>query len=191
MNAALLETEKLRMRCPAECWSMDSTAPSAPENSSRCSAATAPASRCCCARWPDCAPRGGSVRLRLRHRQSLPRRDVAVQLGFLPQDPDAAPQGTCSIPCSRALRAPRLLGNLRSADEGGARALADVGLAAFGARELATLSGGEQRRAAIARLLVQAPVDLPAGRTHQSPRSGTTDRNPRSACTDSRATALR
>ena len=39
-----------------------------------------------------------------------------------------------------------------------ARALADVDLATLGARELASLSGGEQRRAAIARLLVQAPT---------------------------------
>ena len=38
-----------------------------------------------------------------------------------------------------------------------ARALNDVGLASFAERELGTLSGGEQRRAAIARLLVQAP----------------------------------
>ena len=37
------------------------------------------------------------------------------------------------------------------------QALADVGLDALAQRELATLSGGEQRRAAIARLLVQAP----------------------------------
>ena len=37
------------------------------------------------------------------------------------------------------------------------QALADVGLASLAERELGTLSGGEQRRAAIARLLVQAP----------------------------------
>jgi iron complex transport system ATP-binding protein len=38
-----------------------------------------------------------------------------------------------------------------------AQALAEVGLEGLAQRELATLSGGEQRRAAIARLLVQAP----------------------------------
>ena len=38
-----------------------------------------------------------------------------------------------------------------------AQALADVGLESCRQRELGTLSGGEQRRAAIARLLVQAP----------------------------------
>ena len=43
---------------------------------------------------------------------------------------------------------------LRSASRS---ALAEVGLGSLAQRELATLSGGEQRRAAIARLLVQAP----------------------------------
>jgi iron complex transport system ATP-binding protein len=38
------------------------------------------------------------------------------------------------------------------------RALADVGLSSLATRELGSLSGGEQRRAAIARLLVQAPL---------------------------------
>jgi iron complex transport system ATP-binding protein len=47
--------------------------------------------------------------------------------------------------------------NGRQDEERTARALAEVGLGSLGARELATLSGGEQRRAAIARLLVQAP----------------------------------
>ena len=37
------------------------------------------------------------------------------------------------------------------------RALHDVGLTMLATRELASLSGGEQRRVAIARLLVQAP----------------------------------
>jgi iron complex transport system ATP-binding protein len=38
-----------------------------------------------------------------------------------------------------------------------ARALDEVGLGTLGAREVGSLSGGEQRRAAIARLRVQAP----------------------------------
>jgi len=101
----------------------------------------------------------GVVRLDSRDIGTLARRQIAARLGFLPQDPDAAPQGH--------LRESVLLGRfahlgfwetLRPADEQRAdRALADVGLAAFAARELGTLSGGEQRRAAIARLLVQAP----------------------------------
>lgn len=89
----------------------------------------------------------------------LARKDVATRLGFLPQDPDAPPQGT--------LRESVLLGrfaHLGLWDVAGAgddlrvaQALAATALAPFATRELATLSGGEQRRAAIARLLVQAP----------------------------------
>ena len=89
----------------------------------------------------------------------LARRDVATRLGFLPQDPDAPPQGT--------LRESVLLGrfaHLGLWDAAGAaddvrvaQALEATALAPFAGRELATLSGGEQRRAAIARLLVQAP----------------------------------
>jgi iron complex transport system ATP-binding protein len=101
----------------------------------------------------------GSVRLRGRDIASMARREVATQLGFLPQDPDAAPQGT--------LAESVLLGRFAhlgfwertgAADTGRAvQALCDVGLERLAQRELATLSGGEQRRAAIARLLVQAP----------------------------------
>lgn len=89
----------------------------------------------------------------------LARRDVATRLGFLPQDPDAPPQGT--------LRESVLLGrfaHLGLWDAAGAaddvrvaQALEATALEPFAGRELATLSGGEQRRAAIARLLVQAP----------------------------------
>jgi iron complex transport system ATP-binding protein len=39
-----------------------------------------------------------------------------------------------------------------------ARALQDVGLGALASRDLGSLSGGEQRRAAIARLLAQSPA---------------------------------
>ena len=55
----------------------------------------------------------------------------------------------------------------------------------------ARLSGGEQRRAAIARLLVQAPVDLPAGRAHQPPRSRRNSSASSSGCARSRAPAPR
>jgi iron complex transport system ATP-binding protein len=81
-------------------------------------------------------------------------------MGFLPQDPDAPPQG--SLFESVLLGRHAHLGFWEPsgpADEArAARALAEVGLAEMAARELATLSGGEQRRAAIARLLVQAPA---------------------------------
>lgn len=102
----------------------------------------------------------GDVRLDGRDIHDMSRRDVATRLGFLPQDPDAAPQGT--------LFESVLLGRFahlgfweRSGTEDArrvTRALTDVGLAELGERELVTLSGGEQRRAAIARLLVQAPA---------------------------------
>ena len=101
----------------------------------------------------------GLVRLERQEIAALSRRQIAARLGFLPQDPDAPPQGTLfdAILLGRHAH----LGfwetpGLR--DEANAtQALSDVGLASLGARELATLSGGEQRRAAIARLLVQAP----------------------------------
>ena len=105
-------------------------------------------------------PSAGRVLLAGRDIHEFARREVAVRLGFLPQDPEAAPQGT--------LHDALLLGrfaHLGFWDAAGAadaervsRALADTGLTPFAARELATLSGGEQRRAAIARLLVQAPA---------------------------------
>jgi iron complex transport system ATP-binding protein len=105
------------------------------------------------------APAAGAVRIDGRDITLLGRRDVALRMGFLPQDPDAAPQGS--------LREAVLLGrfaHLGFWETSGAadaqrvvRALTEVGLEPFAERELGTLSGGEQRRAAIARLLVQAP----------------------------------
>jgi len=105
------------------------------------------------------APAGGSVRLDGRDIHTLARRDIARRLGFLPQDPDASPQGTLAE--SVALGRFAHLGLLELPDASDsqrvAQALNDVGLEPLAQRELATLSGGEQRRAAIARLLVQAP----------------------------------
>jgi iron complex transport system ATP-binding protein len=104
-------------------------------------------------------PAAGSVLLDGQDLGALSRRAIARRLGFLPQDPDAPPQGS--------LFESVLLGRFahlgfwergNSGDEQRAqRALADVDLAVLGPRALASLSGGEQRRAAIARLLVQAP----------------------------------
>jgi iron complex transport system ATP-binding protein len=101
----------------------------------------------------------GSVQICGRDIGAMPRREIATRLGFLPQDPDAAAQGT--------LAETVLLGrfpHLGFWEQSGAadvrrveQALGDVGLESFAQRELATLSGGEQRRAAIARLLVQGP----------------------------------
>ena len=105
------------------------------------------------------APAGGAVLLDGRDIHSLARREIATRLGFLPQDPDATPQGLLAetVPLGRFAH----LGFWEMTDASDARrvmqALADVGLEALAQRELGTLSGGEQRRAAIARLLVQAP----------------------------------
>jgi iron complex transport system ATP-binding protein len=105
------------------------------------------------------APDAGSVRLEGAELGALPRRHIATRLGFLPQDPDAPPQGSLfeSVLLGRFAH----LGfweNSGSDDQRRASAaLADVGLGSLAGRDLATLSGGEQRRAAVARLLVQAP----------------------------------
>lgn len=105
------------------------------------------------------APVRGDIRLGGRPLDGLARRDVARALGFLPQDPDATPQGVLaeSVLLGRfahlgLLEAPGAADTAQVS-----AALATVGLASFATRELSTLSGGEQRRAAIARLLVQAP----------------------------------
>lgn len=105
------------------------------------------------------APAAGGIRLAGDDIVSLERRAIARQLAFLPQDPDAPPQG--------GLRESVLLGrhthlgfwDLSGAEDAArvARALEVVGLAHLATRDLATLSGGEQRRAAIARALVQQP----------------------------------
>jgi iron complex transport system ATP-binding protein len=87
------------------------------------------------------------------------RKDVATRLGFLPQDPDAPPQGTLRESVLLGRFAHLGLWDVAGADDAArvAQALEATALASFAERELATLSGGEQRRAAIARLLVQAP----------------------------------
>jgi len=102
---------------------------------------------------------GGAVRLERQDIAALPRRLIATRLGFLPQDPDAPPQGTLfdSVLLGRYAHLGFWEMNGRQEEEHALQALADVGLGSLGTRELATLSGGEQRRAAIARLLVQAP----------------------------------
>jgi iron complex transport system ATP-binding protein len=101
----------------------------------------------------------GAVLLAGRAIEPLPRREVATRLGFLPQDPDAPPQGTLRESVLLGRFAHLGLWDVAGPDDEArvARALDATGLDAFAARELATLSGGEQRRAAIARLLVQAP----------------------------------
>ncbi|HEU4778302.1 MAG TPA: ABC transporter ATP-binding protein [Steroidobacteraceae bacterium] len=105
------------------------------------------------------APSAGVVRIDGRDIKAIDRREIAMRLGYLPQDPDAPPQG--SVGENVLLGRFAHLGFWEAAGAADsqrvARALADVGLGPCAGRELGTLSGGEQRRAAIARLLVQAP----------------------------------
>jgi len=128
------------------------------------------------------APANGSVLVDGRDIATIGRRDIATRLGFLPQDPDAPPQGS--------LRENVLLGRFShlgfweaaGADDTRrvAHALADVALESLADRELGTLSGGEQRRAAIARLLVQAPsiylLDEPTNHLDPAQQIGILDR---------------
>jgi iron complex transport system ATP-binding protein len=105
------------------------------------------------------APQGGNILLTGDDIPSLDRRTIARRLGFLPQDPEAAPQGSVQETLMLGRFAhlgffePTTGSDLSRVDH----ALDVVGLAGFGRRDLGSLSGGEQRRAAIARLLVQAP----------------------------------
>jgi len=105
------------------------------------------------------APAAGKVRLDGVDISTLDRRRIAQRLGFLPQDPEAPPQG--SLFEAALLGRFAHLGFLERSgtdDENRVtRALQAVDLDDRGHRELASLSGGEQRRAAVARLLVQAP----------------------------------
>jgi iron complex transport system ATP-binding protein len=105
------------------------------------------------------APASGQVLLDGAAIGSLARRDVARRLGFLPQDPEAPPQGSVHETVLLGRFAHLGFWQQPGADdlERVAQALDHVGLAALADRELGSLSGGEQRRAAIARLRVQAP----------------------------------
>ncbi len=104
-------------------------------------------------------PTAGRVLLAGEPVESLARRDIARRLGFLPQDPESATQG--GVAESVMLGRFAHLGFWEPAGDSDAarveRALEQAGIAGLAGRELGTLSGGEQRRAAIARLLVQAP----------------------------------
>ncbi len=104
-------------------------------------------------------PDAGSVLLTGQPIAALPRREIARRLGFLPQDPEAAPQGMLAETLLLGRFAHLGLWDAADATDHArvGRALAITGLAPMARRELVTLSGGEQRRAAVARLLVQAP----------------------------------
>jgi iron complex transport system ATP-binding protein len=103
------------------------------------------------------APAAGRVELTGSAFAQHSRRDIARQLAYLPQDREDA-FTTSVLENVLIARHPhlRLWQRTGAQDEALARtALQQVGLAGFEARSIATLSGGEQRRAAIAGLLAQ------------------------------------
>ncbi|HET7809874.1 MAG TPA: ABC transporter ATP-binding protein [Steroidobacteraceae bacterium] len=104
-------------------------------------------------------PAAGQVLLDGHDLATLARRAIARRLGFLPQDPEAPPQGSLfeSVMLGRFAHLGFWERSGADDEQRAQRALEDVELGALGRRTLASLSGGEQRRAAIARLLVQAP----------------------------------
>ena len=81
-------------------------------------------------------PDGGSVRLRAPDIAALPRRSIATQLGFLPQDPDAPPQGTLfdSVLLGRFAHLGFWETNGPHDEQRTLQALADVGLGSPAAR---------------------------------------------------------
>ena len=94
MSAALLEARNLRVAVPGRVLVDGFDCAIRRANSSRCSEAMARASRCCCARWQDCARRAAAAcGSTAATSMVLARRDIAVRLGFLPQDPDSAAAG--------------------------------------------------------------------------------------------------
>ena len=117
-------------------------------------------------------PEAGEVRLDGRALGDIPHRRRARRLGVLLQDYEAALPATV-LDVVLTGRHPHL-GRWQWEDETdrqlAAKALAAMDLAGFGARLLATLSGGERRRAEIAALLAQdAPVGLLGEPTNHLP----------------------
>lgn len=105
------------------------------------------------------APSAGSVLLAGRPLAELPRRAIARQLALLPQGGDDAFPATVieTALSGRHPHVPPLAWETRADREIAAASLARVGMAGMSARDLATLSGGERRRVAIAQVLAQRP----------------------------------
>ena len=102
----------------------------------------------------------GAVLLGNRSIDEWPRRARARQLALLAQS-DEDPFPSTVLETALVGRHPHLGlwdWESRTDVEIAQRALADVDLANFDARDVATLSGGERRRLAIATVLVQAPA---------------------------------
>jgi iron complex transport system ATP-binding protein len=105
------------------------------------------------------APRAGEVRIDGRPLTSLTRRTIARHVGVLFQDLDVG-LSTSAFDAVLVGRYPHLAPWQWETDTDrrlAREALERVGLAGFETRETASLSGGEQRRVALATLLAQAP----------------------------------
>jgi iron complex transport system ATP-binding protein len=120
------------------------------------------------------APASGTVMLDGEKLGQLGRRRIAQRLGLLLQDDDGSFPATVDDTVLMGRHPHRAA--LASADASGqalaAQAMMAMDLANFGPRTLGTLSGGERRRVAIARLLTQDPsiflLDEPVN--HLDPR---------------------
>jgi iron complex transport system ATP-binding protein len=128
------------------------------------------------------APTAGAVRLDGRPLADIGRRQVALRLGLLLQIyEDAFPLRV--LDAVLVGRHPHLgfwqwEGTVDH--EIAHAALAAMDLEGMEDRVVATLSGGERRRLAIATLLAQEPAGVPPRRAPQSPRSAAPDRRARS-----------
>lgn len=105
-------------------------------------------------------PTTGTVFLNGEHMGRLSRRQIAQQLGLLLQDDSDSFPATVSdaVLMGRHPHLGPLAGESATDRALAERAMAAMDLGDFGHRSVATLSGGERRRVAIARLLTQDPA---------------------------------
>lgn len=105
------------------------------------------------------APAAGAIRLTGLELDSMPRREIAKRLGLLLQIHDDAFPGTALEAAVLGRHARRGFWQWEATRdrEIAFEALAAFGLEGFESRMLATLSGGERRRVALATLKVQDP----------------------------------
>jgi iron complex transport system ATP-binding protein len=107
-------------------------------------------------------PDGGTVYCEGRDLASLPRRALARRLALLPQSDEDAFPGTV-LETALVGRHPHLAFWQWEGDDDrdiALRCLAEMDLAGLEARDVATLSGGERRRLALAAVLAQDPAVL-------------------------------